>query len=122
MIKNLSSNSPLLTISPGSMPWINNQGLSVGNMRFNPGSQNVEVYDGINWIPLTNSTSIYLDPRLETVMHWALQRMEEETKIRQKAARHPSVADALAAYELAKEKLDVVAILCEQEENAQKAA
>jgi hypothetical protein len=38
-------------------------------------------------------------------------KMAEEAQIKELAAKHPTVADALAAFEKAREQLDIVATL-----------
>jgi hypothetical protein len=75
----------------------------------------MEVYDGANWQSIRNSVNLHVDSRLEAVFYWAMDKMRAEEDIKRKAARFPSIADALRELELAKEKLDVLSILCEED-------
>lgn len=116
-------------ITPGSGITINNNyngwptfyntpqstgNTAIGQMRYNGSSQNIEVYDGNSWLMMTNSyPTIELSPHVQAVVAWAQTKMGEESRIRALAAKHPAVADALAAVELAKEQLQVVSLLCE---------
>ena len=55
---------------------------------------------------------IALTPDAETLLDWARAKRDEEWRIAALAEKHPTVADALAAVELAREKLQVVTALC----------
>lgn len=122
MIKHIISDSPLISvIHNNTSPWFNQSTFSAGQVRYNPGSFNMEVYDGANWLPISNSVNLHVDSRLEAVFNWATEKMRAEQDIKRKAAQFPSIADALRELELAKEKLDVLSILCE-EEDVQKTA
>ena len=86
----------------------------VGQVRYNGSNQYLEVYDGTTWIPL-NSTypQISLDNNMLAVMAWAQNKMIEEQQLKDLAAKHPTVADALDAVKKAQEQLQMATILCE---------
>jgi hypothetical protein len=56
---------------------------------------------------------ISLTSDAEALLDWARVKRDEEWRIAALAAKHPTVADALAAVQLAKEKLQVVTALCD---------
>ena len=116
MIKSISAGqglvvhngSPTTTyISPGAQ--------SAGMLRYSPNSGNIEVYDGIAWLTLSTSyTNIELSPHVQAVVAWAQGKMAEESRLKELASKHPSVADALAAVEHAQEQLDIVTTLVQK--------
>jgi hypothetical protein len=55
---------------------------------------------------------IALTSDAETLLDWARAKRDEEWRIAAMADKHPTVADALAAIQLAREKLQVVIALC----------
>ena len=74
----------------------------------------LEVNDGNSWQPIHSAhPMISLSSDAETLLDWANSKRQEELRIAHLAAQHPTVADALAAVQLAKEKLQVVTALCE---------
>jgi len=84
----------------------------VGQVRYNGSSQNMEVYDGISWLTLSSSyTTVELTPEVQSIVNWARTKMAEEQRLRDLAAKHPSVADALKAVKQAEEQVRVVAAL-----------
>ena len=116
MIKHIFSNSPLVTVSQPSVPYIMSHGLCVGQMRFNTGNNNVEVYDGNNWTSVCQTVNINVDPELDRCVKWAKDKMAEEERIRNKAKLFPSIQDALNELEKAKEQLHVLDQLCNENE------
>jgi hypothetical protein len=84
----------------------------VGQLRYNGSSQNMEVYDGNSWLTMTGAyPTIELAPHVQAVVNWAQIKMAQEARMQELAAKHPTVADALAAVEKAQEQLEVVATL-----------
>jgi hypothetical protein len=72
----------------------------------------MEAYDGNTWLTMSSSyPTIALAPEVQSVLNWARIKMAEEAQIKELAAKHPTVADALAAFEKAREQLDIVATL-----------
>jgi hypothetical protein len=120
MIKSLVQSGKYLTVSgSAAYPYINSygNGLGTGNMRFNTQTQNVEVYNGNQWITCSDgSVSVGLNSDAESLLDWARIKRDEESRIVALAAKHPTVADALDAVKKAQEQLQVVSILCETNE------
>jgi hypothetical protein len=120
MIKNINGGNGI-TISNSYSSWPsfynNNSGNSlVGQMRYNGSNQNIEVYDGNSWLMMnSNYPTIELNGDVQMVLNWARIKMSEEARIKELAAKHPSVADALAAVAKAEEQVKIVAALVETE-------
>ena len=118
MIKNISTGTGLqVSNNYSSWPAFYNTPISTGNtligqMRYNGSSQNIEVYDGTAWMPMTGAyPTIELSVDVQSVVNWARTKMARESELRMLAANNQSVADALAAVEKAQEQLEVVATL-----------
>jgi hypothetical protein len=118
MIKNITPGSGI-TINNNYSTWpsfyntVSSTGNSlVGQLRYNGSSQNLEVYDGNSWISmLTSYPTIELAPHVQAVVAWAQSKMAEEAQVRELAAKHPAMADALAAVDKAQEQVRIVAAL-----------
>jgi hypothetical protein len=103
----------------GAYPYFSSygNGMGTGNMRFNTQTQNIEVYDGNQWITCsTGSVSVGLNSDAESLLDWARIKRDEESRIVALAARYPTVADAVDAVKKAQEQLQVATILCETNE------
>jgi hypothetical protein len=88
----------------------------IGQMRYNGSSQNIEVYDGSSWLIMSPAyPTIDLAPHVQAVVAWAQCKMAEETRLRELAAKHPTVADALEALQRAEEQVRIVAALVDTE-------
>ena len=122
MIKNITTGTGL-TINNNYSSWpsfyntVSSTGNSlVGQLRYNGSSQNMEVYDGNSWIIMAGAwPTIELSPHVQSVVNWAQCKMAEETRLQQLAAKHPTVADALAAVAKAEEQVQIVAALVDTE-------
>ena len=87
----------------------------VGNMMYDFDAQHLKVYDGTNWITLTGgSTAVGLSNEAESLLDWAKTKRNEEERIKQLAAKYPSVADALKTVEQAEQQLRVVTALVQE--------
>ena len=115
MIRGITA-GPGLNISGGtpSTTYINNySGMpGVGNMRYNPSSNNIEVFDGMNWQSLqTSYASIDLDVETRSLLDWARARRAREQEMERLVRDYPALADAKAAVDQAQEQLEVLAVL-----------
>ena len=118
MIKTIAAGSGINVLNSNSWPTFYNttSGNSlVGQIRYNGTNQNMEVYDGSNWMLLTSGyPTIELAPHVQVVVEWARHKMLEETRLQELAAKHPVVADALAAVAKAEEQVKIVAALVQE--------
>ena len=118
MIKGLNTGTGL-QINNGYTSWpnfYNNAATSgntlVGQLRYNGNSQNLEVYDGVSWLIMQSTyPTVELAPHVQAVVAWAQTKMAEESRLRDLAAKHPAVADAVDALAKAEEQVRIVAAL-----------
>lgn len=122
MIKNINT-GPGLTINNNYSSWpsfYNNSASSnntlVGQIRYNGSIQQMEVYDGVAWLPMTSAyPTIELAPHVQAAVDWVRIKMAEESRLNELAAKHPAVADALEAVKRAEEQLQIVSALVQEE-------
>lgn len=112
MIKGITQNSKHLIVNGGSMsmPYINNytNQAMVGQLRLNPSTQNIEVYDGNAWLSINASyASIGLSMTAEEAIDWAIKKQQEEKELDELCKKHPALADAY-------ERLQIIKTLIEQ--------
>jgi hypothetical protein len=115
MIRNITGGEGIhISGSIYNAPYIDTTRASAGLVRYVGG--NLEVYDGNSWLPLASSyPQIELDSVTQSVVRWAMQKMAEEARIKELAAKHPTVADALEAVVKAEEQVRIVAALVDVE-------
>jgi hypothetical protein len=112
MIKSISSTGRYLnaTGSAGSN-YINHYSgaQGVGNLRFNTANQNMEIWDGSNWIVMaTSHATVGLDAEAVELLDWAKTKRAQEQRIKQLAQQHPGIQDL-------QQKLEVMIALVNQE-------
>jgi hypothetical protein len=100
MIKNLDITSPHLTSSAYSTPYINNNGQSAGTVRYNTMTQQMEVFDGVSWINISQNASIGLSWTADEAIRWAHDRMHEERDLKAKLEKYPSLKHAYEQYKI----------------------
>ena len=121
MIKSIHSNSPFITVSggnPGSTYIGNysNNAPGVGNMRYNPNSQNIEVYDGSTWIILSaHHANINLSDEAVSLLEWARKKRNEELELERLAQTSPAIKDLITQIEEKEEQIRVVQTLLKEE-------
>ena len=121
MIKSIHSSSPFLTVSggnPGSTYIGNysNNAPGVGNMRYNPNSQNIEVYDGSTWIILSaHHTNINLSDDAVSLLEWARKKRDEDLERERLAQTNPVIKDLVNQIKDKEEQIKVVQTLLKEE-------
>lgn len=100
MIKNLTSNSSLISVSHQShfTPHVNMSNPSAGMVRYNGNLSTLEVYDGSVWMQISGSASINVDSNLDTVVAWAVKKIAEERE-EIELRKHPLAKDAYDTYQ-----------------------
>ena len=115
MIKDIMASGRYVQVSGGSAStYINGySGLQgVGNMRYNTTSQNMEVFDGNNWVTLNMGyAQVGLNGEAESLLDWARKKRDEETEWYRLASNSEAVRIALEQLEQARERLELTAIL-----------
>ena len=120
MIKSIHSSSPFLTVSggnPGST-YIGNYSNApgVGNMRYNPSNQNIEVYDGSTWIILSaHHTNINLSDDAVSLLEWARKKRDEDLERERLAQTNPVIKDLVNQIKDKEEQIKVVQTLLKEE-------
>ena len=117
MLKGINNTSNYITVQNGtsSTPYINASVLGAGQVRYNPGTQNIEIYDGSTWHTL-NSTyaSVDLGPEAKLAIDWATKKMREESRINDLCAKYPGLAKARDNFELFKTLVDAEELTSDQ--------
>jgi hypothetical protein len=120
MIKSLSTSSPFITVSggnPGST-YIGNYSNApgVGNMRYNPNNQNIEVFDGSTWIILSaHHANINLSDDAVSLLEWARKKRDEELTLQRLAESSPVIKDLVNQIKDKQEQISVVKALIKEE-------
>ena len=115
MIKDISATGKYLQVSGGgSSTYINNfsgaQG--IGNMRYNTSNQNMEVFDGNNWISINMSyASVGLTPDAESLLDWARKKRDEENEREHLAKSNPAIKDLVDQIIEKEEQLKMIMTL-----------
>jgi hypothetical protein len=121
MIKSIHSSSPFITVSggnPGSTYIGNysNNAPGVGNMRYNPNSQNIEVYDGSTWIILSaHHANVNLSDETVSLLQWVKKKMLEEAERNELAKTNPAINDLMKQIKDKEEQIYVVQALIKEE-------
>jgi hypothetical protein len=120
MIKSIHSSSPFLTVSggnPGST-YIGNYSNApgVGNMRYNPNNQNIEVYDGSTWIILSaHHSNINLSDEAVSLLEWARKKRNEELELERLAQTNSAIKDLVEQIRQKEEQIKIVQTLIKEE-------
>ena len=119
MIKTITSTSQHIIInSPISSVYIQQEpgAHGVGNMRYNAMQQNIEVYDGRNWVMINmGHATVNLNHETEAVLEWARKKRDEETKLKSLAENNKTIADLLEKKNNIEEQLTIVQTLIKEE-------
>jgi hypothetical protein len=115
MIKSLHSNSPFIQVSGGTPhnTYIGHgNGPGVGNLRFNPNSNNIEVFDGSSWITMySSSATIGLDNEAVSLLEWARKKRNEELELERLAETNATLKDLVAKVKETQEQIKIVQTL-----------
>jgi hypothetical protein len=107
----------------GAQPYINmssNQPM-IGSMSYDPGSQQMKVYDGNGWMNIGGgSATVNLTPNAISILKWAEQKMQEEYELQRLAESNPTVKDLVDQMNNTvldyQRKIAMVKILIKEEE------
>ena len=120
MIKGITPSGRYINVSSGSSStYVNGYAgaQGVGNMRYNTTNQNIEVFDGNNWIMLNMSfASIGLNGEAESLLDWARKKRDEELAWESLAKDNQAVKIALENLNKARQQLDITAKLAREYE------
>lgn len=113
MIRNLTAGYGIhVTNNSYSTPYIDPNRPSAGMVRYL--NNNLEIYDGSSWMVLQSSyPQVELTNEVQHILNWAREKMAEEEQIKELAAKHPTVADALLARDRAEDAVRIAVALCD---------
>jgi len=121
MIKSVYSSSRYVTTN--SMPastYVNNYSgaIGVGNVRYNTGGQQMQVYDGGNWVDIQmGSANVGLTTEAESLLDWARKKRDEDYELHELARSNEAVRIAYENLNKAKAQLHTTVILAKEYEN-----
>ena len=119
MIKGISSPSSYITVTNGtpSPTYINAYSNSpgIGNMRWNPSSGNIEIYDGNTWVMMYSAhATVDLGSEAKSILDWARLKMAQEQAWEASAEKNETVRIALDNVLRAEKQLETTIILSEE--------
>lgn len=83
--------------------------LNVGQMRYNTTSQNIEVYDGNNWMPLSmNHAQVELSNEASMLLDWAREQQARQLRRSQLIRNNPALQKAWEAIQRAEANFDLI--------------
>lgn len=99
MITGITVNGPGITVYPGYGP----KPAVTGMIRWNSGTQLMEVMDGQNWIPINpGPTTIQLDASIQTIIEWANRKIKEEKELEELMGKYPGLKEMHEKFEMMK--------------------
>lgn len=118
MIKNISAGKNI-AVNGGivSSLYFGSSGVGAGNMRYNPNSQNIEVFDGNVWQQMPSAyTTIELTNEVNDLLDWARKKRDEEMNWQNLAENNKAVKIALDNLEEARRQLEITTKLVKEHE------
>lgn len=90
--------------------------MNVGDVRYNTGVQQMEVYDGQSWIPLSmNHASVGLTPDAEIAIEWAIKKQREDMELEYLAKSNPTIGDLIKQKKELEDKIKMVQTLMKED-------
>jgi hypothetical protein len=113
MIKNITGGQYIQVMGgSNSYPYVNMSNPSAGMMRYNGLNQNIEVYDGSNWMTISgNSSMIDLNNDAKELLEWARAKRAEELYLKREAEKNPTIKDLLNQRDTIDSKITMVRTL-----------
>jgi hypothetical protein len=115
MIGNIGQTGKYVVVTGGpASNYVNNTGyMGVGQLQYNTSNQQLEMYNGTGWQPLSlGQYYVGLNPDAELLLDWVREQRDKEAEARRMAEQYPAVADALGAVHEAEQQLKMVVALC----------
>ena len=100
MIKNITQSGAFTQVSSYYPPQIYSTGQSAGEVRYNTNTQHMEVYDGTNWISISQTATVGLSYEAEEAIRWARDSMVKEAELKERIAKHPGLKDAYEKFQM----------------------
>lgn len=74
----------------------------------------LQVYNGANWDNICSDSFISLSPDAESAITWAIDKMIEESKLKELCDKNPSIRAAYEEKLKAEEKLKILTLLIDE--------
>ena len=112
MIKTISSSSTFVSVNggfPSSGPYLQTPATAgpppvVGAVKFDSASQNLQVWDGYNWLNMyTSHATVGLSANAESAIQWAQRKQLEEQELEKLIERSPALRDAYEKFQIVKQ-------------------
>lgn len=100
MIKNIAQSGAFMQVSSYYPPQIYSTGQSAGEVRYNTSTQQMEVYDGTNWISITQTATVGLTMPAEEAIRWTQEKMAEEAELKAKMEKYPTLKSAYDQFKM----------------------
>lgn len=112
MIKSIYSTGPYISISNRAA---HSYVPASGTLWWDGQSQQMKVFDGQAYHTIHTGEATLNAPSVDTVIDWALKKMEEERRIKELAATHPGVKALADQVAEATEKMNAFAALVSEQ-------
>jgi len=94
--------------------------LNVGQIRFNTTSQNMEVFDGNNWMQLAmNYATVDLNSEAQMLLDWARQERDRQAQRQSLIRNNPALQRAWEAIQRAEANFDLIEKFVEHDNDAE---
>jgi len=103
-----------VTSNKGAQPYISMSSTQpmVGALSYDPGSQQMKVYDGITWMTIGGgSATVNLSANAISVLKWAERKMQEEEELNRLAETNPTVKDLVNQIKEKEDQIKMVMTL-----------
>jgi hypothetical protein len=111
-----------VTSNKGAQPYISmSSGQPMtGAMTYDPGSQQMKVYDGNSWMTIGGgSATVNLTPNAISILKWAEKKMFEEQELKALCEKHPTINDIVVEMRTTMDnyinKIEMVKALIQEE-------
>ena len=111
MIGSLLGQGGIMVSGGDNNPYIDMQRASAGMVRYS--GQQLEVYDGMNWVCIGSHTVVQLEHDTLTTLAWAKEKMQAEKQLVQRMEKYPGLKDAYEKFKI----MDVLTLEHQTEEN-----
>ena len=111
----ITSATPFIFVGDAGRSHVGNYGQAAGMVRFNTSSQHLEAYDGSTWIQIANHQSVGMTQEAIEAIQWARGKITKENQLKELAAKHPGVSDAMQQLQKASEQLEIMVQLVNQD-------
>ena len=89
---------------------------AMGAMRYNSGSQSIEVFTGSSWCMMNGgSPMVELSGAAEAALAWVQRKMNEEAEQLKLAEEYPAIKDLMNQQKEIQHKIDMVVALVKEE-------